>query len=255
MTTFELGAQHVSRGSGALLHAQVADAIRIRIGSGEWPAGHRLPPEPVLAEEIGISRGTLRKGLAALLGEGLLTRAPGRGTFVASGERPHASQLLSTLAEDVLSQGAHLSTRVLEAAFVTAPRAIAAELRLETGATVFRLVRVRETGAGPFALLHNYVVPELAPGIDQVDFAHETLFGVLEERCGLRISSARRRFSAVAAHSGVTVELDLSDGEPVQHLEQLTLLDDGRPVEYSEVWIDSSRLQIVVHLDRHRSTT
>lgn len=50
------------------------------------PAAARLPPERVLAGEIGVSRGTLRKALADLEAEGLIWRHVGRGTFV--GNRP-----------------------------------------------------------------------------------------------------------------------------------------------------------------------
>jgi DNA-binding FadR family transcriptional regulator len=49
-------------------------------------AGTRLPPERVLADELGVSRGTLRKALADLEVEGLIWRHVGRGTFV--GNRP-----------------------------------------------------------------------------------------------------------------------------------------------------------------------
>lgn len=49
-------------------------------------AAARLPAERVLAGEIGVSRGTLRKALADLEAEGLIWRHVGRGTFV--GNRP-----------------------------------------------------------------------------------------------------------------------------------------------------------------------
>lgn len=257
MATFELGLGGVSRESGELLHAQVADAIRLRISTGEWPAGHRLPPEPELAEEIGVSRGTLRKGLAALLAEGLLTRSPGRGTFVAAAAtRLEVSHRLSTLAEDIVSQGAALSTTVLSAGYVSASDELAASLRLDPGARVFRLARVRLTDGEPFALLHNYVVPELVPDIDHIDFTRATLFGVLEGHYGLVIDSARRRFSATLAGDDVVPALGIERGTAVQYLEQLTVLADGRPIEYSDVWIDSRRLRVVMHLNRHdRRTT
>lgn len=47
--------------------------------------GERLPPERVLAERLGLSRASLRKGLALLEADGLLVRQVGRGTFVQGG--------------------------------------------------------------------------------------------------------------------------------------------------------------------------
>jgi GntR family transcriptional regulator len=36
----------------------------------------------------------------------------------------------------------------------------------------------------------------------------------------------------------------------VQYLQQVTYLDDDRPVEYSDVWIHSGRLQVTSLLSR-----
>ncbi|ETX28986.1 FadR/GntR family transcriptional regulator [Roseivivax isoporae] len=46
----------------------------------------KLPPERDLAEQIGVSRGELRKALSILEGEGLLWRHVGKGTFVGSAQ-------------------------------------------------------------------------------------------------------------------------------------------------------------------------
>ncbi len=53
-----------------------------RIRAGEWPVGLRLPNEFGLAEEFGVSQGTMRRALITLEGMGLLHRKPGRGTEV-----------------------------------------------------------------------------------------------------------------------------------------------------------------------------
>src|SRR5436190_4134018 len=44
--------------------------------------GRRLPPEPELAGELGVSRPTLREALRSLEDEGVVTRSRGTGTFV-----------------------------------------------------------------------------------------------------------------------------------------------------------------------------
>lgn len=59
-----------------------ADDLRGRILTGEWPAGHRLPPERRLAEELGISRLTLRAALSKLEAEGLTQARQGSGITV-----------------------------------------------------------------------------------------------------------------------------------------------------------------------------
>ena len=52
--------------------------------------GDRLPPERELCEELGISRGELRKALTALEAEGLVERHVGRGTFLRASLDPSA---------------------------------------------------------------------------------------------------------------------------------------------------------------------
>lgn len=53
-----------------------------RLGSGELQPGDRLPTERELSETFGSGRATIRRTLAALEAEGVLTREVGRGTFV-----------------------------------------------------------------------------------------------------------------------------------------------------------------------------
>ncbi len=65
-----------------LYKAAETEMIR-RIRSGEWEPGLRLPNEFGLADEFGVSQGTMRRALITLEGMGLLHRKPGRGTIVA----------------------------------------------------------------------------------------------------------------------------------------------------------------------------
>ncbi|WP_052745962.1 FadR/GntR family transcriptional regulator [Allosalinactinospora lopnorensis] len=67
-------------GSGVVDEA--IDRLKRRIESGEFPPGHRLPPEPVLANELELSRLSLREAVRALALAGVLEVRHGAGTFV-----------------------------------------------------------------------------------------------------------------------------------------------------------------------------
>ncbi|WP_327375735.1 GntR family transcriptional regulator [Streptomyces sp. NBC_01216] len=60
---------------------QIADVVRRRIDSGEYPARH-LVSEVQLESEFGVTRTTVRKATAALREEGLIVTTPGMGSFV-----------------------------------------------------------------------------------------------------------------------------------------------------------------------------
>ncbi|OAN53933.1 transcriptional regulator [Paramagnetospirillum marisnigri] len=74
-----------SKNSGkatGLVSERVADRILARIASGEWGPGHRLPGERQLAEDMGVSRVSVRAALQGLKTQGLLDAVQGGGTRV-----------------------------------------------------------------------------------------------------------------------------------------------------------------------------
>ncbi|GER23871.1 hypothetical protein NCCP1664_23660 [Zafaria cholistanensis] len=64
------------------LPEQIAAQLRRRIASGEFPVGARLPTELALAEELGVSRNSVREALRSLVHSGLVGARAGYGTFV-----------------------------------------------------------------------------------------------------------------------------------------------------------------------------
>jgi GntR family transcriptional repressor for pyruvate dehydrogenase complex len=63
---------------------QAVDRLRDLILQGEFSAGERLPPERVLARELGVSRSTLREAIRALVVMNVLVARHGDGTYVSS---------------------------------------------------------------------------------------------------------------------------------------------------------------------------
>lgn len=98
--------------------AALVAALERRIAQGIWPAGHRLPPERVLAEEEGVARNTLRAALDRLERDLRIIRHVGRGTFVA--EVP-AQDVLAGLVDRMVAVG---PADVMEARLIIEPQAV-----------------------------------------------------------------------------------------------------------------------------------
>ena len=73
--------------------ATAARLIQQRIADGTYAAGGLLPSQRDLAEQLGISRTSLREALSTLQGTGLVIPRPGKGMYVAedAGQAPAAS--------------------------------------------------------------------------------------------------------------------------------------------------------------------
>src|SRR6187431_3237315 len=73
------------------LYRQIAEQLRSLIQSGEFPPGSRLPSERELAEQLGVSRPSVREALIALEIEGKVEVRVGSGVFVTQGKHARLS--------------------------------------------------------------------------------------------------------------------------------------------------------------------
>lgn len=72
------------------LYRQIADQLRQLIDAGEFAVGERLPTERELADQLGISRPTVREALIALEVEGRIRIRVGSGIYVTDPPRATA---------------------------------------------------------------------------------------------------------------------------------------------------------------------
>jgi len=85
-----------------------ADQLRAAILEGELPAGDRLPAEQELADQLAVSRLTLRSALIRLAGEGLVEARHGSGYRVRDFRRSAGSALLPSVVEVAREHGQEL---------------------------------------------------------------------------------------------------------------------------------------------------
>jgi DNA-binding GntR family transcriptional regulator len=239
----------IDRADPTPLYRQIEEVIRRHVHSGQWPRHYKLKAEDDLAEEFGVSRGTLRQALQVLVEEGLLTQVQGRGTFVAapSGDLPLAQQLV-TMHEVLAASGQDFTTEVLNQEVVRGPDNIRKLLDLPDHEQLLYIRRRLVTGE-PVVLLENYVRIALCPELLEVDFTSVPLFDAIENRCKLEIGWGQRAFASTRAGERADL-LHAEANEPVLYLEQVSYLADGEPLEYSDVWVRGEKLRITTVLNR-----
>jgi DNA-binding GntR family transcriptional regulator len=164
------------------LFEQVAAALRSAIEQGELPPGSVLPSEAHLREQHGVSRDTVRKALARLTQEGLLTSGQGKARYVRSysplrwslshferQDRGDCADSADVWAVDVKKQGRQPS-EIIEAGIVMPPVRVAERLQLdpESGVAVVRR-RIRYADGKPYQLADSYFPEEIVRGIPLVE--------------------------------------------------------------------------------------
>jgi GntR family transcriptional regulator len=214
------------------LHTQLKASLTARIAQGEFEAGGQLPSQRALCEQYGMSHMTVRRAINELIHAGVILSVPGKGLFSAGPKKDAEAGPLIGFSEDMARRGMVAATRVLAAEIVEAPLPIAQKLGVAPGAPLVHLNRLRLADGEPMALQTSYLHSELCPGLLQYDLEHQSLFAILRDRYGLRLTRAANAVEAGLADAEAARWLGLRRPAALLITEQLTYLDTGHAVEF-----------------------
>ena len=211
----------------------VADSLAAEIAAGRFKAGDQIPSERVIAEEMGISRMTVRQALRHLADRGMVEARVGQGTFVGAKRLQQQLSTLTGFTEEMEKQGRSAASIVAEAALRVPEPETAAALGLAPGADVWRISRVRLADGEPVAIETTEVAAALAPALlERADFARTSLYETLRKHYGLRPATAEQTLAAASADPSVAATLGIAVGAPVLRATRLTRDAEGRPFEH-----------------------
>jgi DNA-binding FadR family transcriptional regulator len=125
----------------ASLVDQVIDQLKDEIATGAWAVGDKIPPEPVLAESLGVGRNTVREAVRALQHAGLLECRQGAGTYV------RATNEMSGAVSRRLRQAELVEILEVRRALEVAAARLAAERRDDADMTAIESALVRRDAA------------------------------------------------------------------------------------------------------------
>lgn len=221
----------LDRTSPVPLYFQVAEQFERAIVAGSIRPGERIANEVALAQDLGLSRPTMRQAIQLLVGKGLVVRKRGVGTQVVHGKVRRSLELTS-LYDDLSEAGQEPHTDTLELLRVPADTDVALELQLEPGVEVWSLTRLRLIGDQPLALMHNYLPVPLAD-IESFDLTGDGLYASLR-RSGIEMRVAKQRISARGALPDEARHLGEPEGAPLLTMQRTAYDDAGRAVEYGQ---------------------
>lgn len=195
------------------LYEQVKRRISEAVVQGTWSAGDVLPGEVALAEQYGVAVGTIRRALADLALEGLVSRRQRTGTVVTGRMPQHTLRSFYQYFRLHRSDGALVQSEpeVLSLKRLRTRHSNGYGFDLPRGTELLQIHRLRKVGGRP--IMHEKVIIPIdrVPGFPRrLQDVPDLLYLYLLEEHGTRISAVRDRLTAEVASARDRSLLDLT---------------------------------------------
>lgn len=193
--------------------------------------GELLTTDEQVQAEFGVSRATARKAIDELVGEGLVRRVTGKGTFVSPPRLEVPLPTMLSFTEEMQRRGMRASARIVSSVWAPASKHAVQALNLEAGTTVLRLERIRFADGKP--ILHSVDEIPKALGIGPDEDFSGSLYARMESR-GIRLSECQNIIEAAVTNDRLSKLLGVKKGFPILSLRRTSFDVAGRPVLYED---------------------
>lgn len=215
------------------LYKEVKSRITQSLVAGAWRSGEALPSETRLATQFKVSIGTIRKAIDELVAEKILVRQQGRGTFVAT---HNEDRTLFYFFHIVGRNEAREfpTTELLSFRKAKADAALAAILRIERGAPVFKIRNLLRLAGEPVVVDDISIPGALFPDLAGKIFRDRdsTIYGLYQSRYGINVIRASERLRASLCDSACARLLQLRRSSPVLEIHRIAYSYHDLPVEF-----------------------
>ena len=237
-----LGDQKLDKSVPIPLYFQLKTILLDAIKQGEYPVDSMIPTEKELSEMFKISRTTVRQAIASLVNEGWLKRYKGVGTFVTEQNRPMSGAL--DVAPIIKDSGFYLTTKLIRFQVVPADAIVGEGLKVPPGTPLYMIERLRLGNRRRVSYSKNYLPVEYFPHLEE-DL--ETAVPGLNNYCdhhGYPITSVSQRLSVIRADEECARILDIPVSTPILLMTNISLTQEGLPVDYGLSALYSEDLSI-----------
>ncbi|HLG70328.1 MAG TPA: GntR family transcriptional regulator [Chloroflexota bacterium] len=225
------------------LYRQIERILRAELAQPSADGPRRLT-ENELIRRFRVSRHTVRQALGILAAAGLIDRRPRRGTYPSV--RPPIEQPLSGVYSFVRSLrelGLPHQARVVSVETIEPRDGLRDQLGVPT---VAELRRLHEVEGEPLVDETIWLPSDRVPGIEGLDLSG-SLYELLQQRYGLRVTSARESIRPIVLNSRQSRLLGVDRGCPAFFVERVSYASVG-PMEVRHSVIRGDRYLYSVQL-------
>ncbi|MCR9087283.1 MAG: GntR family transcriptional regulator [Rhodobacteraceae bacterium] len=212
-------------------YARLRDTLAARIARGEWTAEEPIPSEARLAREYGLSVGTVRKGVDGLVGEGLLERRQGSGTYVRAPSFDASLFRFFQLREADGSALSIPSSQLILRSVTTAPDEASEALGTRD---VIKIVRLRSLSDLPVLFEEIYIPAKKFAGFEKLPEASfgPLLYPLYFEKFGVLVKRATDDLAFGRADVNTAQQLRLKKSDPLAVIRRTAFDIEDTPVEW-----------------------
>jgi len=198
------------------------------------PAGARLPSEPNLAKQLGVSRATLRESMRMFETQGMIRRRQGAGTFVVRQQPAVASglEVLESLGTIAQRMGLKISVGNVLVSRILADDAYAAILDVPAKRPLIQISRIIRNDTRPVA----YQVDTLSEDILRSEELSSNFNGSVLDflvRRGDPLTVSRDEISAIRASADVARMLEIQRGDTLLQFSSKLYTSAAKVIDYS----------------------
>ncbi len=228
-------------------YKKVYSQMKELITSETYPIGSLVPREPDLCNLFSVSRTTLRKAMELLEQEGFVDIQQGRGTEVLDFKATQKLNHVTSFSETLEAKGFTIESKSMHIDMIIPPGNVLEELLQPPDTEVVRIQRIQLANGKPIAIMTNYIVADLVPGILLDTGKFVSLYHHLETKFGIKITSARDNIKAKVADFLESELLQVSIGSPLLVDRRITF-SGSKPIEAVVMVVDASKYDFSVNL-------
>ncbi|MDD3904179.1 MAG: GntR family transcriptional regulator [Sphaerochaeta sp.] len=213
----------------ALKFKTILTQLQIKIISGEWSEGFKMPTEMDMCAQYGVSRVTIRRALEELVANGYIIRTRGRGSFVLFNRELVDLSYFQTSDSTIKGRYKILLKEKLFATVTDRQQMNCDDP--DSNTQIWHVKSLHLMGDKPTILSDYYIAERFAePLVKMEEYSEKSIFEIISNYYGQKCSFTKGKVAAITPNEEICRHLHLDPRSANLWCRGICVLDDGTVV-------------------------